>query len=85
MPAPKSVNDVIAENRTVYRLLNTGLWLLANTRIAPEDLDELQRSIVFIALPQALVLDGRQKPLKLIRAWKSTSGLSACFSGIRLE
>ena len=39
------VNDIIAEDRTVYGI-NTGFGLLANTRIAAEDLDELQRSIV---------------------------------------
>ncbi|MFT5709027.1 MAG: histidine ammonia-lyase, partial [Oceanospirillaceae bacterium] len=39
------VNDVIAQDRTVYGI-NTGFGLLANTRIAAEDLDTLQRSIV---------------------------------------
>ncbi|MGC9402508.1 aromatic amino acid lyase, partial [Vibrio genomosp. F10 str. 9ZC157] len=39
------VEQVIAEDRTVYGI-NTGFGLLANTRIAPEDLETLQRSIV---------------------------------------
>ncbi|MFT5808545.1 MAG: histidine ammonia-lyase, partial [Moritella dasanensis] len=34
----KVVNDVIAENRVAYGI-NTGFGLLANTRIAPEDLE----------------------------------------------
>jgi len=39
------VNNVIAEDRVAYGI-NTGFGLLANTRIAPEDLETLQRSIV---------------------------------------
>ncbi|MCE7626938.1 aromatic amino acid lyase, partial [Vibrio fluvialis] len=39
------VEQVIAEGRTVYGI-NTGFGLLANTKIAPEDLEILQRSIV---------------------------------------
>ena len=41
----KVVEQVIAEDRTVYGI-NTGFGLLANTRIAPEDLETLQKSIV---------------------------------------
>ena len=40
-----TVNAVIAENRVVYGI-NTGFGLLANTRIKPEELETLQRSIV---------------------------------------
>lgn len=43
--AAKTVDKVIAEGRTVYGI-NTGFGLLANTRIAPEELETLQRSIV---------------------------------------
>lgn len=39
------VNQVIIENRVAYGI-NTGFELLANTRIAVEDLETLQRSIV---------------------------------------
>jgi histidine ammonia-lyase len=39
------VDQVIRDNRTVYGI-NTGFGLLANTRIEPEELDTLQRSIV---------------------------------------
>ncbi|UGA39968.1 aromatic amino acid lyase [Chromobacterium haemolyticum] len=36
---------VLSEGRTAYGI-NTGFGLLANTRIAPEELELLQRSIV---------------------------------------
>ena len=39
------VNRIVDENRTVYGI-NTGFGLLASTRIAREDLEKLQRSIV---------------------------------------
>ena len=76
------VNDVIAENRTVYGI-NTGFGLLANTRIAPEDLEELQRSIV---LSHAAGIGElmNDKTVKLIMALKVNS-LARGFSGIRLE
>lgn len=38
----KVVEQVIADDRTVYGI-NTGFGLLANTRIAPEDLETLQK------------------------------------------
>ncbi len=76
------VNDVIAENRTVYGI-NTGFGLLANTRIAPEDLDELQRSIVLShAAGIGELMD--DKTVKMIMALKVNS-LARGFSGIRLE
>lgn len=76
------VNDVIAENRTVYGI-NTGFGLLANTRIAPEDLEELQRSIVLShAAGIGEFMD--DKTVKLIMALKVNS-LARGFSGIRLE
>ncbi|MDI8863588.1 aromatic amino acid lyase, partial [Salmonella enterica subsp. enterica serovar Montevideo] len=39
------VNDIVAEGRTAYGI-NTGFGLLAQTRIADEDLQNLQRSLV---------------------------------------
>jgi len=65
------VNDVIAQNRTVYGI-NTGFGLLANTRIAPEDLEELQRSIV---LSHAAGIGDlmEDKTVKLIMALKVTA------------
>ncbi|KAF5303380.1 hypothetical protein FQA39_LY19037 [Lamprigera yunnana] len=39
------VESIIAEGRTAYGI-NTGFGLLASTRIAPEDLAQLQRSLV---------------------------------------
>lgn len=44
------VNRVVDENRTVYGI-NTGFGLLAQTRIADEDLEALQRSLVLSTLP----------------------------------
>ncbi|WP_194757375.1 histidine ammonia-lyase [Aliidiomarina indica] len=43
--AAKTVADVLAEGRVVYGI-NTGFGLLANTRIQPEQLADLQRRIV---------------------------------------
>ena len=40
-----TVARVLSEGRTAYGI-NTGFGLLANTRIAPEELELLQRSIV---------------------------------------
>lgn len=40
-----TVQQVIRDNRTVYGI-NTGFGLLAQTRISPDDLETLQRSIV---------------------------------------
>ena len=39
------VEQIIAEDRTAYGI-NTGFGLLASTRIAPADLEKLQRSLV---------------------------------------
>jgi histidine ammonia-lyase len=39
------VEQILAENRTTYGI-NTGFGLLASTRIASEDLENLQRSLV---------------------------------------
>ncbi|MDH5378287.1 MAG: aromatic amino acid lyase, partial [Gammaproteobacteria bacterium] len=43
--AAETVAKVISEGKTVYGI-NTGFGLLANTRIPPEELETLQRSIV---------------------------------------
>ncbi|MGT2493296.1 aromatic amino acid lyase [Cupriavidus basilensis] len=39
------VENIVAEGRTAYGI-NTGFGLLAQTRIAREDLENLQRSLV---------------------------------------
>ena len=39
------VNAILAEGRTAYGI-NTGFGLLAQTRIAAEELEDLQRSLV---------------------------------------
>ena len=49
------VEQILAENRTAYGI-NTGFGLLASTRIASEDLENLQRSLVL-----SHVLNGRFK------------------------
>lgn len=76
------VNDILAEGRTAYGI-NTGFGLLASTRIASEDLENLQRSLVLShaagvgeALDDALV--------RLIMVLKINS-LARGYSGIRLE
>lgn len=76
------VNTIVAEGRTAYGI-NTGFGLLAQTRIANEDLQNLQRSLVLShaagvgdALDDALV--------RLIMVLKINS-LAHGFSGIRLS
>ncbi|MFC3282923.1 histidine ammonia-lyase [Litchfieldella rifensis] len=76
------VNRVVAENRTVYGI-NTGFGLLAQTRIAHDRLEDLQRSLVLShatgvgeAMDDALV--------RLIMVLKVNS-LARGFSGIRRE
>ncbi|MFO0814995.1 MAG: histidine ammonia-lyase [Gemmatales bacterium] len=78
--ATECVNRVLTEGRTVYGV-NTGFGLLANTRIAPEELELLQRSIV---LSHAA---GVGKPLddaavRLILTLKVNS-LARGYSGVR--
>ncbi|MBD8496016.1 histidine ammonia-lyase [Pseudomonas syringae] len=74
------VEKILAENRTAYGI-NTGFGLLASTRIASEDLENLQRSLVLShaagvgqPLDDALV--------RLIMVLKVNS-LARGFSGIR--
>ncbi|MBE8596897.1 histidine ammonia-lyase [Xenorhabdus sp. BG5] len=76
------VNRIISENKTAYGI-NTGFGLLANTRIAEQDLEELQRSIVLShaagvgePLPDEIV--------RLIMVLKINS-LARGYSGIRLD
>ncbi|MBD2779936.1 histidine ammonia-lyase [Xenorhabdus szentirmaii] len=76
------VNLIISENRTAYGI-NTGFGLLANTRIAEQDLEELQRSIVMSHAA------GVGEPLsddivRLIMVLKINS-LARGYSGIRLD
>ncbi|WP_343218311.1 aromatic amino acid lyase [Halomonas sp. McH1-25] len=76
------VNRVIAENRTVYGI-NTGFGLLAQTRIANEDLEALQRSLVLshaTGVGEAMDDD----LVRLIMVLKVNS-LARGFSGIRRE
>ncbi len=76
------VNRVVHENRTVYGI-NTGFGLLAQTRIANDELEDLQRSLVLShstgvgePMDDALV--------RLIMVLKVNS-LARGFSGIRRE
>lgn len=76
------VNRVVAENRTVYGI-NTGFGLLAQTRIANEDLEALQRSLVLShATGVGAALDDNL--VRLIMVLKVNS-LARGFSGIRRE
>ncbi|MBF8224386.1 histidine ammonia-lyase [Halomonas sp. 328] len=76
------VNRVVAENRTVYGI-NTGFGLLAQTRIASDELEDLQRSLVLshstgVGEPMEDAL------VRLIMVLKVNS-LARGFSGIRRE
>ncbi|MDT0502133.1 MULTISPECIES: histidine ammonia-lyase [unclassified Halomonas] len=76
------VNRVVAENRTVYGI-NTGFGLLAQARIADEDLEALQRSLVLShATGVGAALD--DDLVRLIMVLKVNS-LARGFSGIRRE
>ncbi len=76
------VEQVIAEDRTVYGI-NTGFGLLANTRIEPDDLEVLQKSIVLshAAGIGELMSD---ETVRLMMVLKINS-LARGFSGIRLK
>lgn len=76
------VNRVVDENRTVYGI-NTGFGLLAQTRIADEDLEALQRSLVLShATGVGAAMD--DSLVRLIMVLKVNS-LTRGFSGIRRE
>ncbi|UTV26574.1 histidine ammonia-lyase [Photobacterium atrarenae] len=75
-----AVERIIAEDRVVYGI-NTGFGLLANTRIAVEDLETLQRSIVLShAAGIGEFMD--DATVRLMMVLKINS-LSRGFSGIR--
>ena len=76
------VNEVISQGRTVYGI-NTGFGLLANTRIANEDLETLQRSLVLShAAGIGELMD--DATVKLVMVLKINS-LARGYSGIRLK
>lgn len=76
-----AVTRVIDEGRVVYGI-NTGFGLLANTRIAPEDLELLQRSIVLSHAAGIGALMS-ESTVRLMMVLKINS-LARGFSGIRL-
>lgn len=76
------VQQVLREGRTVYGI-NTGFGLLANTKIAPQDLQVLQRSIV-LSHAAGIGQYMQDATVRLMMVLKINS-LSRGFSGIRLE
>jgi histidine ammonia-lyase len=76
------VNGIIAEGRTAYGI-NTGFGLLASTRIANEDLEKLQRSLVLshAAGIGAPLDDAMVRLIMLLKVNSLTRG----FSGIRRQ
>ncbi|HQR07409.1 MAG TPA: histidine ammonia-lyase [Gemmatales bacterium] len=80
--AHECVKRVLTEGRTVYGV-NTGFGLLANTRIHPEELELLQRSIVLShAAGVGKPID--ESTVRLILALKINS-LARGYSGVRRE
>jgi len=77
-----AVARVISDDRVVYGV-NTGFGLLANTRIAPEDLELLQRSIVLSHAAGIGALMS-EASVRLMMTLKVNS-LARGYSGIRLE
>ena len=74
------VEKIVNEGRTAYGI-NTGFGLLASTKIAPEDLEQLQRSLVLShAAGVGVPLDDAM--VRLIMLLKANS-LARGFSGIR--
>ncbi|MGL4474831.1 MAG: histidine ammonia-lyase [Shewanella sp.] len=76
------VQQVLDEGRTVYGI-NTGFGLLANTKIAPQDLQLLQRSIV-LSHAAGIGQYMQDATVHLMLVLKINS-LARGFSGIRLE
>lgn len=76
------VNNVIAEDRVAYGI-NTGFGLLANTRIAPEDLETLQRSIV-LSHAAGIGEFMNDETVRMMMVLKINS-LALGYSGIRLS
>ncbi|HXH02034.1 MAG TPA: histidine ammonia-lyase [Candidatus Competibacteraceae bacterium] len=77
-----TVSRLLAEGRVIYGI-NTGFGLLANTRISPEDLETLQRSIVLSHSAGVGPLMA-EATVRLMMALKINS-LARGYSGIRLE
>ncbi len=80
--AADTVAQVINEGRTVYGI-NTGFGLLANTKIKPDELETLQRSIV-LSHAAGVGKFMSDSTVRLIMVLKVNS-LARGFSGIRLE
>src|SRR5690606_16035828 len=78
----QTVADVLAKGKVVYGI-NTGFGLLANTRIPPEKLEDLQRRIVLshAAGTQELMNDTVVRLMLLLKI----NSLSRGFSGVRRE
>ncbi|MCC5853588.1 MAG: aromatic amino acid lyase, partial [Alkalimonas sp.] len=78
----KTVADVLAKGKTVYGI-NTGFGLLANTKIAPDQLELLQRSIVLshAAGYGDLMADQTVRLMMILKV----NSLSRGYSGIRPE
>ncbi|MDV5168485.1 histidine ammonia-lyase [Photobacterium rosenbergii] len=80
LASTQAVEQVIAEDRVVYGI-NTGFGLLANTRIAVEDLETLQRSIV-LSHAAGIGQFMEDHTVRLMMALKINS-LARGYSGIR--
>ncbi|MCC5854766.1 MAG: histidine ammonia-lyase [Idiomarina sp.] len=80
--AAKTVADVLAEGRVVYGI-NTGFGLLANTRIAKEQLGDLQRRIVLSHA--AGVGNLMSDPVVRLMMVLKINSLARGFSGVRPE
>ncbi|KJV31830.1 histidine ammonia-lyase [Aquitalea magnusonii] len=77
-----TVARVLSEGRTAYGI-NTGFGLLANTRIAPDELELLQRSIV-LSHAAGIGAPMDDSTVRLVMALKINS-LARGFSGIRRQ
>ncbi|UTH76002.1 histidine ammonia-lyase [Chromobacterium sp. IIBBL 290-4] len=77
-----TVARVLSEGRTVYGI-NTGFGLLASTKIAPEELELLQRSIV-LSHAAGIGAPMDDSTVRLVMALKINS-LARGFSGIRRQ
>ena len=80
LASTQAVEQVIAEDKVVYGI-NTGFGLLANTRIAVEDLETLQRSIV-LSHAAGIGEFMEDHTVRLMMALKINS-LARGYSGIR--
>ncbi len=76
------VSKIVAQGQTVYGI-NTGFGLLANTRIKPEDLEQLQQSIVLshAAGVGELIEDNIVRLMMVLKV----NALARGYSGIRLN